>query len=146
LLVAPFVLRRRTVVFRIIWRSFSELFGVIAPFLPYEQVLPKIDLLITNGGYGSINMALAQGVPIVSAGLTEDKLEVSANLQWSGGGIDLRTKEPRPEAVRTAARKILDSSVYRDRAKELAQEFASHNTEAEFLTLLQACVEPAVNA
>jgi UDP:flavonoid glycosyltransferase YjiC (YdhE family) len=53
----------------------------IASFLPYEQVLPKIDLLITNGGYGSINMALAQGVPIVSAGLTEDKLEVSANLQ-----------------------------------------------------------------
>jgi UDP:flavonoid glycosyltransferase YjiC (YdhE family) len=118
----------------------------IAPFLPYEQVLPKIDLLITNGGYGSINMALAQGVPIVSAGLTEDKLEVSANLQWSGGGIDLRTKEPSPEAVRTAARKILDSSVYRDRAKELAQEFASHNTEAELLALLETCVESAVNA
>jgi UDP:flavonoid glycosyltransferase YjiC (YdhE family) len=118
----------------------------IAPFLPYEQVLPKIHLLITNGGYGSVNMALAQGVPIVSAGLTEDKEEVSANLQWSGGGIDLRTKEPSPEAVRTAARKILDSSVYRDRAKELAQEFASHNTEAEFLALLKTCVEPAVNA
>jgi MGT family glycosyltransferase len=118
----------------------------VVPFLPYEQVLPKIDLLITNGGYGSVNMALAQGVPIVSAGLTEDKEEVSANLQWSGGGIDLRTKEPSPEAVRTAARRILDSSVYRDRARELAEEFATHNTEAEFLALLQASVEPAVNA
>jgi UDP:flavonoid glycosyltransferase YjiC (YdhE family) len=118
----------------------------IAPFLPYEQVLPKIDLLITNGGYGTVNMALAQGVPIVSAGLTEDKEEVSANLQWSGGGIDLRTNEPSPEAVRTAARKILDSSVYRDRAKELAQEFASHDTEAELFALLEACVEPAMNA
>ena len=118
----------------------------IAPFLPYEQVLPKIDLLITNGGYGTVNMALAQGVPIVSAGLTEDKEEVSANLQWSGGGIDLRTNEPSPEAIRTAARKILGSSVYRDRAKELAQEFASHDTEAELLALLEACVEPAMNA
>jgi UDP:flavonoid glycosyltransferase YjiC (YdhE family) len=117
----------------------------IAPFLPYEQVLPKIDLLITNGGYGTASMALAQGVPIVSAGLTEDKEEVSANLQWSGGGIDLRTNEPSPEAVRTAARKILDSSVYRDRANELAQEFASHNTEAELLALLETCVEPAMN-
>jgi UDP:flavonoid glycosyltransferase YjiC (YdhE family) len=118
----------------------------IAPFLPYEQVLPKIDLLITNGGYGTVNMALAQGVPIVSAGLTEDKEEVSANLQWSGGGIDLRTNEPSPEAVRSAARKILDSSVYRERAKELAQEFASHDTEAELLPLLEACVESAMNA
>jgi UDP:flavonoid glycosyltransferase YjiC (YdhE family) len=118
----------------------------IAPFLPYEQVLPKLDLLITNGGYGTVNMALAQGVPIVSAGLTEDKEEVSANLRWSGGGIDLRTNEPSPKAVRTAARIILDSSVYRDRAKELAQDFASHNTEAEILALLEACVEPAMNA
>jgi UDP:flavonoid glycosyltransferase YjiC (YdhE family) len=118
----------------------------IAPFLPYEQVLPKIDLLITNGGYGSVNMALAQGVPIISAGLTEDKLEVSANLQWSGGGIDLRTKEPSPEAIRTAARKILGNSVYRDRAKELAQEFASHDTESEVLALLEACVATAMNA
>ena len=42
--------------------------------------------------------------------LTEDKEEVSVNLQWSGGGIDLRTNEPTPEAIRTAARKILDSS------------------------------------
>ncbi|HEY4047184.1 MAG TPA: nucleotide disphospho-sugar-binding domain-containing protein, partial [Acidobacteriaceae bacterium] len=118
----------------------------IAPFLPYEQVLPRIDLLITNGGYGTVNMALAHGVPIVCAGLTEDKEEVSANLQWSGGGIDLRTNEPTPEAIRTAARKILDSSVYRARAKELAQEFASHDTEAEVLALLQACVEAPVNA
>jgi UDP:flavonoid glycosyltransferase YjiC (YdhE family) len=117
----------------------------IASFLPYEQVLPRIDLLITNGGYGTVNMALAQGVPIVCAGLTEDKEEVSANLQWSGGGIDLRTNEPAPEAIRTAARKVLDSSVYRDRAKELAQEFASHDTEAQLLALLQACVEPPVN-
>jgi UDP:flavonoid glycosyltransferase YjiC (YdhE family) len=117
----------------------------IAPFLPYEQVLPKLDLLITNGGYGTVNMALAQGVPIVCAGLTEDKEEVSGNLQWSGGGINLRTNEPTPEAVRSAARKVLDGSVYRDRAKELAQEYASHNTEAEFLALLQGSVQLAMD-
>jgi UDP:flavonoid glycosyltransferase YjiC (YdhE family) len=58
----------------------------------------------------------------------------------------LRTNEPSPEAIRTAARKILANSVYGDRAKELAQEFASHDTEAELLALLEACVEPAMNA
>jgi UDP:flavonoid glycosyltransferase YjiC (YdhE family) len=110
----------------------------IASFLPYQQILPKIDLLITNGGYGTVSMALAQGVPIVSAGLTEDKEEVSANVQWSGAGIDLRTNEPSPETVRAAARKILDSSIYRDRARQLAQEFARHDTEAELSGLLKA--------
>jgi UDP:flavonoid glycosyltransferase YjiC (YdhE family) len=118
----------------------------VTSFLPYEYVLPRVDLLITNGGYGTVNMALAQGVPIVSAGLTEDKEEVSAHVQWSGAGIDLRTNQANPEMVRSAARQILDSSVYRDRARELAEEFAQHDTGAELLDLLEACVEPGIEA
>lgn len=118
----------------------------VTAFLPYEHILPKVDLLITNGGYGTVNMALAHGVPIVSAGLTEDKEEVSANVQGSGVGIDLRTNQASPEMVRGAARKILDSSVYRNRARELAEEFAEHDTESELLNLLEACVEPAIEA
>jgi hypothetical protein len=118
----------------------------VAAFLPYEYVLPKIDLLITNGGYGTVNMALARGVPIISAGLTEDKEEVSAHVQWSGAGIDLRTNQASPEAVRQAARQILDSSAYRYRARELAQEFARHDTEAELLDLLETCVKAPIEA
>jgi UDP:flavonoid glycosyltransferase YjiC (YdhE family) len=118
----------------------------VAAFLPYEYVLPKVDLLITNGGYGTVNMALAQGVPIVSAGLTEDKEEVSAHVQWSGAGIDLRTNQANPQMVRSAARQILDSSAYSNRARELAEEFAQHDTEAELLELLEACVKAAIEA
>lgn len=115
--------------------------ALVASFLPYEQILSKIDLLITNGGYGTVNLALAQGVPIIAAGLTEDKAEVSANLEWSGAGINLRTNKPSPEAIRSAARKILDDSTYRDRAQELAREFKSHDTESELLALVEARVK-----
>jgi UDP:flavonoid glycosyltransferase YjiC (YdhE family) len=118
----------------------------VAAFLPYEYVLPKVDLLITNGGYGTVSMALARGVPIVSAGLTEDKEEVSAHVQWSGAGIDLRTNQASPETVRRAARQILGSSLYRNRARELAEEFAQHDTEAELLGLLETCVKTAIEA
>jgi UDP:flavonoid glycosyltransferase YjiC (YdhE family) len=108
--------------------------------------MQSVDLLISNGGYGTVNMALAHGVPIVSAGLTEDKEEVSAHVQWAGIGIDLRTNRPDPGAVRTAARKILDKPVYRERSRELAREFAGHNTEAELLRLIEARVNQAVEA
>jgi UDP:flavonoid glycosyltransferase YjiC (YdhE family) len=112
----------------------------VVQFLPYDLVLPRVDLLITNGGYGTVNMALANGVPIVSAGLTEDKEEVSAHVQWSGAGIDLRTNQASPDAVRAAARNILDTSAYRDRARELAFEFKCHDSEAEALELIESCV------
>lgn len=118
----------------------------VATFLPFEAILPSVDLLITNGGYGTVNMALAHGIPIVTAGMTEDKEEVSAHVQWAGVGIDLRTNQATPEAVRDAARKLLDLPSYRTRAKELAQEFASHDSEAELLRLMEACVNGLVVA
>lgn len=116
----------------------------VASFLPYEFILPSVDLLITNGGYGTVNLALAQGIPIVAAGMTEDKEEVSAHIQWAGVGIDLRTNQPTAESVRAAAREVLDNPVYRQRAKELAREFASHNTEMEVQKLIEACVPERV--
>jgi UDP:flavonoid glycosyltransferase YjiC (YdhE family) len=116
----------------------------VASFLPYELIMPSVDLLITNGGYGTVNLALAHGIPIVSAGMTEDKEEVSAHVQWAGVGIDLRTNQATAESLRAAAREVLDNPVYSERAKELALEFASHNTEMEVLRLIEACVlEPS---
>jgi UDP:flavonoid glycosyltransferase YjiC (YdhE family) len=79
----------------------------IASFLPYAQIMPEIDLLITNGGYGTVNMAISHGIPVISAGLTEDKEEVSAHVQWSGAGIDLRVNQASPEAIRHALDDIL---------------------------------------
>ena len=30
----------------------------LASFLPFEWLLPRVDVLVTNGGYGSLNQAL----------------------------------------------------------------------------------------
>ncbi|GAA6619242.1 glycosyltransferase [Scytonema sp. NUACC26] len=112
----------------------------VTSFLPYELIMPSVDLLITNGGYGTVNLALAHEIPIVSAGMTEDKEEVSAHVQWAGVGIDLRTNQVTAESLRAAAREVLDNPMYSKRAKELALEFASHNTEMEVLSSIEACV------
>ena len=118
----------------------------IASFLPYAQIMPEIDLLITNGGYGTVNMAISHGIPIISAGLTEDKEEVSAHVQWSGAGIDLRTNQATPEAIRHAVDEIFTQPGYRERAQQLSLEFASHDVEAELLSLIEECVSESVGA
>jgi MGT family glycosyltransferase len=118
----------------------------IASFLPYAQIMPEIDLLITNGGYGTVNMAISHGVPIISAGLTEDKEEVSAHVQWSGAGIDLRTNQATPEAIKHAVDEIFTQPGYRERAQQLSLEFASHDVEAKLLSLIEECVRDTVCA
>jgi UDP:flavonoid glycosyltransferase YjiC (YdhE family) len=32
-------------------------------YLPFEWLLPKVDVCVTNGGYGGVNRALSFGIP-----------------------------------------------------------------------------------
>jgi MGT family glycosyltransferase len=68
----------------------------ITSYLSYPELLPKTAAMITNGGYGGVQMALAHGVPLAVAGTTEDKPEVAARVAWSGAGINLKTAAPTP--------------------------------------------------
>jgi UDP:flavonoid glycosyltransferase YjiC (YdhE family) len=109
----------------------------VAQYLPFEWLLPKVDVLVTNGGYGSVNQALSFGIPIVAAGLTEDKADVNARVAWSGAGLNLKTNNPAPEAIRTAVRTALDTPNCRQNAQRLAAEFATYDARAGILRLLQ---------
>jgi hypothetical protein len=76
----------------------------IAECIPHDLLLPKVDVMVTNGGYGAVQRALSTGVPLVVAGNTEDKPEVAAPVEWSGAAINLRTGTPTPGAVRHGSR------------------------------------------
>jgi MGT family glycosyltransferase len=108
----------------------------VASYLPFEWLLPKVDVLVTNGGYGSVNQAMSAGIPLVTAGLTEDKADVNARVAWSGVGINLATNEPTPEALREAVRAVLDTPRYRTRAKAMADEFRGIDTRSEILRII----------
>jgi UDP:flavonoid glycosyltransferase YjiC (YdhE family) len=109
----------------------------VAQYLPFEWLLPKVDVLVTNGGYGSVNQALSYGIPIVAAGLTEDKADVNVRIAWSGAGVNLKTNNPAPDAIRSAVRTALDSPDCRRNAQRLAAEFATYDARAETLRLLR---------
>lgn len=93
-----------------------------ADWLPYHLLLPRLSLLITNGGYGSITQALSHGVPLLCAGQTEDKKDTAARVTWCGAGIDLKTDNPTLDQVKAAANKILSDESYSARAKTLGRE------------------------
>jgi UDP:flavonoid glycosyltransferase YjiC (YdhE family) len=71
----------------------------LSTFLPFEWMLPKADVLVTNGGYGSVNQAMSFAIPLVTAGLTEDKADVNARVAWSGVGIDAHSVESKSSSL-----------------------------------------------
>ena len=95
-----------------------------ATYLPYDELLPKTDVYVTNGGYGGVQYALRHGVPIVTSGGQEDKPEVGARIAWSGVGRRLKTETPSPSAVGSAVRSVLSDATYRSNAERISASMA----------------------
>jgi UDP:flavonoid glycosyltransferase YjiC (YdhE family) len=94
----------------------------VSSFVPFERLMPYVDVFVTNGGYRGVQLALAHGVPIVAAGRTEEDVEVGARVAHSGVGVNLRTQSPTPAQLRDAVRRILGEPNFRERARSVQRE------------------------
>lgn len=101
--------------------------AIIAGFVPYSELLPRVSVMVTNGGYGGVQFALSHGVPLVVAGLTEEKVEVNARVAWAQVGINLKAQVPDAAAIRSAVREVLRSETFRARARHMRDEMAKMN-------------------
>jgi UDP:flavonoid glycosyltransferase YjiC (YdhE family) len=106
-------------------------------FLPFDRLLPKASVMVTNGGYGAVNQALSLGVPMVVAGDSEEKPEVAARVAWAGVGINLGTGRPSQQQIREAVLAVLTKPQYRQRAQALRVAFARHNARDEIAELVE---------
>ena len=113
---------------------------IASQYLNFGEILPDVDVLVAFGSYGTVTQTLSFGVPMVVAGMGEDKPDVGARVTWTGAGIYLATDKPTPEQVRDAVEQILAKPEYGARAQELAQEFASYDSAQRLTELVEAVV------
>ncbi|CAN5333962.1 glycosyltransferase [soil metagenome] len=111
-----------------------------APFLAFDEVLPLVDVAITNGGWGGVLEALSYGIPLIVAGGGLDKPEIAARVAWSGAGIDLRTGRPRPGAVAVAYSRVTTDARFAARARAVAEELSALGGTAAAADLIERLV------
>ena len=103
----------------------------VAEFIPFAELLPHTTVLVSNGGYGGVQQALRHGVPMVLAGQSEDKVEVTARTAWAGAAVNLATQRPAVADIRKAVEDVLDTPAYRERAVQLSAQYEKHDALAE---------------
>ena len=103
----------------------------IAGLVPYDLLLPRTDVVITNGGWGGVLAALAAGIPLIVAGGDLDKPEVAARVAWAGAGVNLRTGRPSARTVLRAWRQVSATDSYHTNAQRLAARLAEHDGPRE---------------
>ncbi len=110
-------------------------------FVPYDLLLPRIDLMITNGGWGGIQQAARHGVPLLVAGSTQEKPEAAARVAWAGLGTDLHSGRPSPARLRRATDELLGDDAVRARAQQLSLSAATRpDPVGEVLRTVEALI------
>ncbi|KAK1574324.1 MGT family glycosyltransferase [Colletotrichum navitas] len=109
----------------------------IAEWVPYDMLLPRCRLLVTNGGYGSVTQALSHGVPLVCAGTSEDKRDTAARVTWVGAGIDLKTDTPSVNQVRDAVHRVLEEKTFANNAAKVGKELNAQGGAKKACDLLE---------
>lgn len=109
----------------------------VEPFIPHAHLLPYVDVMVTNGGYNGVQMALANGVPLVVAGSSEEKPEIAARVEWAKVGINLRTGTPTPKQINRAVKTLLTDSSYRTQIRSLQAQMQHYNAPAIAVSLLE---------
>ncbi|MEP9394468.1 nucleotide disphospho-sugar-binding domain-containing protein [Gordonia sp. VNK1] len=115
----------------------------VAEFLPYDLLLPRLDALVTNGGYGTVLLALSHGVPIVVAPGAEDKPEVAARVDFFDVGVNLRTSQPTPARIAQAVSEVIGSDDHRTNAAAIATAIAGYDPLESIRAELEALIRTA---
>ena len=110
----------------------------LASFLPHANLLPQVDVMVSNGGYQGTNTALAHGVPLVIAGTTEEKPEVAAHVVWAGAGLSLKTQRPSQAQVLGAVRRVLREPGFRQNARRIQAQAQEYDGAPLAVNLIEA--------
>ena len=109
----------------------------VAGFIPHAQLLPRVDVMVTNGGWGGTLAALSHGIPLVIAGGDLDKPEIAGRVAWTGAGVNLRTGTPSSAKVAEGIDRVMADGSFRDAAARVGAQLRSLGGAARAAELLE---------
>ena len=115
----------------------------VAGFLPYAELLPRVDVAVTNGGWGGTLAMLAHDIPLVIAGGDLDKPEIASRVAWTGAAVNLKTGTPTAAQVAAGLDKVETHPSYRDAASRVGAQLRSLGGTARAAELLEQLAQPA---
>lgn len=97
----------------------------VEQFLPQDEVLGEVDLVVSHGGSGSLMAALAHGLPSVLMPLGADQPHNALRATDLGVAVALDAATVTSDDVAACARAVLDDDRIKQRCATLADEVQS---------------------
>jgi UDP:flavonoid glycosyltransferase YjiC (YdhE family) len=115
---------------------------LVESVLPSHLIMPRVDVAVISGGQGSVQTALASGLPLVGIPLQPEQDANVVFAERQGAARRVAQREAGTRVITDATRKLLTDSNYRARARQLQETFAAVDGPAAaadaILTLLDS--------
>ncbi len=96
----------------------------VAGVLPNHEIMPRVDLAVTAGGQGSIQAALASGLPLIGIPLQPEQDANIAFAERQGAAKLVPQRAAGTSALARLAQEMLGDQRYRENARRLQAAFA----------------------
>ena len=93
----------------------------VVEWLSHSRSMPEADLVISQGGHGTVARALQAGAPLLVCPDVGDMAENGARVAWAGAGLSLPRRLLSPRGIRLATKRILGEPRFGERAEEIAR-------------------------
>ncbi len=94
-------------------------------WIDYEQVFPRLAVIVHHGGMGTTHRAVLQGLPQVVVPHAADQRGQARRVAQAKVGLNLTAHDVRNGQLLPAIRAVTNDAVVRDTARALAAEFAA---------------------
>jgi MGT family glycosyltransferase len=91
-------------------------------FLPHGAIIDRAACVVSHGGQGTTQRALAAGVPVCVVPFCRDQFDVARRVEIAGAGVRLHHKRLKPRRLRAAVDEAIGR---RDGADRIARAFVA---------------------
>ncbi len=106
--------------------------------LPHQPILRRAAAVISHGGMGTTQKALAAGVPVCAVPFMRDQFEVARRVEHCGGGTLLAPTRLRPDRLRAALQETIGCRAGAERVRDAFEQAGGAQTAASALENVMA--------
>ena len=111
---------------------------LVAGVLPSRQIMPQVDLGVISGGQGSVQSALASGLPFIGIPLQPEQDANIVLAERQGAARRLPERAAGSHLLAQVAQEMLNDPAYREQARRLQEAFARVDGPGAAADLIQA--------
>ena len=114
----------------------------VVPFAPHSAVVPHASLVVTHAGFGTVQIALRAGVPVVCMPDGRDQPDVAARVLEVGAGLRIR-KSASARRLRAAIERALADASLKAGAERIGRALAERDGAATAVEEIERLATPA---